>query len=76
MNFSHNTISLDGFAVTPMSRVTDAGTFSSAVSIRRGQGQASNDRVFRFTPQFPQQAQALDYALGQARDWLRSGRPG
>lgn len=76
MNCTCPTICLDGFAVTPMSRATDAGTYTSAVSIRSGRGQASHDRVFRFTPQFSQPAQALAYAEGQARHWLRSGRPG
>lgn len=75
MNDKNATIYSDGFAITPLSQVTGTGTFSSAVSIRSGQGQGSHDRVYRFTQSFSQQEQALAYAMGEARQWLKSGRP-
>jgi len=71
----HHTISSDGFVITPLSRLQGTGMFSSAVSIRSGQGQASHDRVYRFTRLFSRQEQALAYALGQARQWLHTGLP-
>ena len=42
-----------------------AGQFCAQVSIASGQGQASTDRVMRFTPVFPSQDAAAQYALEQ-----------
>ena len=49
-----------------------AGQFCAQVSISSGQGQASTDRVMRFTPVFPSQGAAAQYALEQGIGWAHS----
>jgi hypothetical protein len=49
-----------------------AGQFYAQVSIASGQGQASTDRVMRFTPVFPSQDAAAQYALEQGIGWAHS----
>lgn len=50
-----------------MTRIDDSGLYTALVSIRNG----SHDRVFRFTPQFASSEDAVSYAIGEARTWLR-----
>jgi hypothetical protein len=53
MSFSQElSFSIGKFRVTPSARVTDTGDFAPSVSIRRGQGAATLDKVFRFTRRF------------------------
>jgi hypothetical protein len=42
------------------------------VSIASGQGQASTDRVMRFSPVFQSQDAAAQYALEQGIGWAHS----
>lgn len=50
------------YVVTPLTKTTNVGVTAS-VSIRRGM----YDRIFRFLPSFPCDAQAVQYALAQGR---------
>lgn len=75
MNSRPATFCIDGFAITPSSRATDSGHFTSSVSIRSGQGQSSHDRIYRFSALFTHEEAAIGHALEQARQWLRDGRP-
>lgn len=75
MNSSPHTFRIDGFAITPSSRTTDSGHFTSSVSIRSGQGQSSHDRIYRFSALFTHEEAAIGHAMAQARQWLRDGRP-
>lgn len=54
--------------VSPSARVTDTGHFASSVSLRRGRGSATLDKVFRFTQQFSSHAHAVAYAVRQGRE--------
>ena len=49
-----------------------SGQFCAQVSIASGQGQASTDRVMRFTPVFHSHDAAAQYALGQGIGWAHS----
>lgn len=53
------------YVVTPLTQTTDTGVTAS-VSIRRGM----YDRIFRFIPSFPCNAQAAQYALLQGRSMV------
>jgi hypothetical protein len=48
------------------------GQFCARVSIASGQGQASTDRVMRFTPVFQSHDAAAQYALEQGIGWAHS----
>ena len=68
MSFSQElSFSIGKFRVTPGARVTDAGDFAPSVSIRRGQGAATLDKVFRFTRRFHSHRSAIDYAIRQGQ---------
>ncbi len=58
------------FRITPLSRSHGAGHHTALLSIRRGQGSQTNDRVYTFKPEFKTQDSALMYAAAQARYWL------
>ena len=58
------------FRITPLSRSHDAGHHTAVLSIRRGQGSQTNDRVYTFKPEFKSQDSALMYAAAQGRHWL------
>ena len=73
--FPETSYAVGKYLVSPLIQQAADGRFASAVSIRSGQGQASHDRVYRFTRLFSRQEQALAYALGQARQWLHTGLP-
>ena len=40
------------FLITPLTRTDVAGRFIASLSIRRGQGTQTNDRVYTFKPEF------------------------
>jgi hypothetical protein len=61
---------LGKFRITPQSRSDANGRFVASLSIRRGQGRQSNDRVYTFTPLFSTEDSALSYAATQGRYWL------
>lgn len=52
--------------VTPLTTVRAPGQVSASVSIRRGM----YDRIFRFIPQFADEALARSYALAQGRSMV------
>ena len=58
------------FQITPMSRSHGAGQHTALLSIRRGKGSQTSDRVYTFIPEFKTQNCALMYAAAQGRDWL------
>ena len=53
-----------------MSRSHGAGKHTALLSIRRGQGSQTHDRVYTFKPEFKTQDSALMYAAAQGRYWL------
>lgn len=59
------------YVVTPLTKTTDVGVTAS-VSIRRG----VYDRIFRFIPCFPCDAQAAQYALAQGRSMVLQNQLG
>jgi len=58
------------FHITPLSRAHAAGGFVASLSIRRGRGAQTHDRVYTFTPEFSSHDSALMYAAAQGRYWL------
>lgn len=74
--FSHQLLSfsIGSFLVTPSARATESGEFAPSVSIRRGRGTGTHDKVFRFTRRFPSHAGAIDYAIRQGRAEVAASR--
>ncbi len=66
--------SIGSFLVTPSARATDTGDFAPSVSIRRGSGTGTHDKVFRFTRRFPSHARAIAYAIREGRAEVASAR--
>ena len=58
------------FHITPLSRAQAAGRFVASLSIRRGRGAQTHDRIYTFKPEFSSQDSALMYAAAQGRYWL------
>ena len=58
------------FRITPLSRSHGADRHTALLSIRRGQGSQTHDRVYTFKPEFKTQDSALMYAAAQGRYWL------
>ena len=58
------------FLITPLSRSDTAGRFIASLSIRRGQGTQTHDRIYTFKPEFTNKDSALTYAAAQGRYWL------
>lgn len=69
----HDSLQVGKYLVSPLTRRTDDGAFSSAVSIRSGRGSMTHDRVMRFVPVFDTPDLAARFALAQAMAWI--GRP-
>lgn len=63
-------LSAGKFLITPLSRPAQAGGFAASLSIRRGQGRATHDRIYTFKPAFKCRDSALRYAAAQGRLWL------
>ncbi len=53
--------------VSPSARVTEAGDYAPSVSLRRGRGSSTLDKVFRFTRRFESHRSAVAYASRQGR---------
>ena len=62
------------FHFTPWSRVAADGAFTACLSIRRGRGMQTHDRVYTFARRFASADSALRYAAAQARAWLANPR--
>lgn len=58
------------FRITPLSRAYGTSHHTALLSIRRGIGSQTHDRVYTFTPEFKTQDSALMYAAAQGRYWL------
>lgn len=58
------------FLITPLCRTVRKGAFCASLSVRRGQGSQTHDRVYTFKPEFASQDSALMYAAVQGRYWL------
>lgn len=58
------------FLITPLIRSDNAGRFIAALSIRRGQGTQTHDRVYTFKPEFTNKDSAMTYAAAQGRYWM------
>lgn len=61
---------LGQFQITPLSRVHEAGHHTALLSVRRGTGSQTHDRIYTFKPEFKTQDSALMYAAVQGRYWL------
>jgi len=55
-----------------MTRPLGPGCHASSVSIKSGNGRASQDKVLRFQPVFDTPQQALQFATDQGLEWLRA----
>ena len=58
------------FRITPLTRAHHAGHYTASLSIRRGKGTQTHDRIYTFEPEFKTQDSALLYATAQGRNWL------
>ena len=58
------------FRITPLSRSHGEGQHTALLSIRRGKGSQTHDRVYTFKPEFKTQDSALMYAAAQGHYWL------
>lgn len=67
----NNSIEVGKYLVSPMTKTLADGSFAASVSIRSGRGQASHDRVLRFTPSFNNPRAALRYAKAEGLAWVR-----
>ena len=64
-------VTVGKYLVSPLTRLTDAGTYAPSVSIRSGQGRATHDRVLRFDARFASEEGAARYAAEQGLLWLQ-----
>jgi len=58
------------YLITPLSRLAASGRYTASVSIRRGQGRSTNDRIYTFMPEFVTRESALLHAATQGRRWI------
>ena len=71
MSFSSTpSFAIGEFKITPLSRSHGTDRHTALLSIRRGKGSQTLDRVYTFTPEFKTQDSALMYAAAQGRYWL------
>ena len=72
MTTHHETaFSIGKYLISPLTRLTDAGSYAPSVSIRSGGGRATHDRVFRFVARFGTREAACRYACEQGVRWLQ-----
>ncbi len=62
------------FHFTPLSRIAQDGGFTAGLSVRRGRGMQTHDRVYTFVRRFACRDSALRYAATQAQAWLVNPR--
>ncbi len=67
--FPHQELSfsIGKFLVSPSARITESGDYAPSVSIRRGCGTHTHDKVFRFTRRFASHRGAVNYAIREGR---------
>jgi hypothetical protein len=66
------TFSIGKYLVSPLTKLTESGTYAPSVSIRSGRGPATHDRVLRFDARFETREGARRYAVEQGLGWLRT----
>lgn len=64
-------ITMDRFTFVPQAQHTEGAGFVSQLSIDSGAGPARYQRFFTFKPVFDTAECALDYAVDQARQWMK-----
>ncbi|WP_101047893.1 hypothetical protein [Macromonas nakdongensis] len=67
---SAHPFAVGNFRITPISRSNGSDRHTALLSIQRGQGSQTYDRVYTFKPEFKTQDSALMYAAAQGRYWL------
>jgi hypothetical protein len=67
------TFSVGKYLVSPLTTLTQAGTYAPSLSIRSGHGRGTHDRVFRYVARFSSRTEACRYAVQQGLQWLRQG---
>lgn len=67
--------SIGRFLISPSARLTESGDYAPSVSIRRGCGTGTHDKVFRFVRRFPSRGSAVRYAIQQGRDLVIAETP-
>jgi hypothetical protein len=71
MSFSHtHPFKLGGFLLTPLSRQHGEDQHIAILSIRRGSGSQTHDRIYAFKPEFKTKDSALMYAAARGHYWL------
>jgi hypothetical protein len=58
------------YLITPLARNAQSGTYTASLSVRRGKGTQTHDRIYTFLPEFASRDHALTYAAVQGRNWL------
>jgi hypothetical protein len=67
---STHPIAVGNFRITPISRSHGSDQQIALLSIQRGQGSQTHDRIYTFKPEFKTRDSALKYAAAQGRYWL------
>ena len=62
--------SIGQYLLTPFTHANTRGQFIASLSVRRGRGPQTHDRVYTFKPAFPCEDSALMYAQAQGRYWM------
>lgn len=77
LKMHHETpLSVGKYLISPLTQLTDTGSYAPSVSIRSGGGRATHDRIFRFVARFDTREAACRYATTQGLLWLeQSARP-
>lgn len=66
-----HTQTIGKYLITPLTReIAGTATYAASVSIRRGM----HDRVVRFTPRFPSEEAAVQYAIAEGRSMALRNR--
>lgn len=66
--------SVGRFLLSPFTKRTESGQYAASLSIRSGQGSGTHDRVFRFVPAFATSDEAIQYAVAQGRQFVRTNQ--
>jgi hypothetical protein len=58
------------YRITPLSRSHGEHQHTAVLSVQRGTGRQTHDRIYTFKPEFKTQDSALMYAAARGRYWL------
>ena len=67
---TNHPFALGDYQIPPLSRAHGANRHTALLSIRRGKGSQTHDRIYTFKPEFRTKDSALMYAAAQGRYWL------